>query len=97
MRNLVAASLALVFSAGLALAQDPEKKEGTVNMVDVERGKMLVALPFNDGIKIVEYDLKDIKFLDEKVNPSGGLKNDVFVIEQPPGVPVNISFTKDGE
>jgi hypothetical protein len=98
MRNLVAASLALVLAAGLALAQ--EKQEGTVKMVDVERGRMLVAVPFNGGIKIIEYDLgKDVKFVDEKGKPlKGGLKNDIFKSpNNRPAVPVSISFTKDGD
>lgn len=99
MRTLIAASLALVLSAGLALAQSPPKVEGTVKMVDPQRGKMLVALPFDGGIKIVEYDLgKDVKFLDEKGNPlKNGLKNDIFKSpNNRPAIPISLSFGKDG-
>ena len=99
MRNLLAASLALVFCAGLALAQDAEKLAATVKMVDPERGTMLVAVSFKDGIKIVEYELgKGVKFLDEKGKPiKGGLGADVFKSSNNrPAVPVSITFNKDG-
>jgi hypothetical protein len=97
MRKLIAAALALVLSAGLALAQ--EKQEATVKMVDPQRGKMLVAVLQDGGIRILEYDLgKDVKFLDEKGKPlKGGLKNQIF--QSPnnrPAVPVSITFNKDG-
>lgn len=99
MRKLFAASLALLFSAGLVVAQDPQKQDATIKMVDPQRGKMLVAVLKDGGIRILEYDLgKDVKFLDEKGKPlKGGLKNDIFSSpNNRPAVPVSISFDKDG-
>lgn len=103
MRNLLTAALALVFSAGVAFAQDADKLAGTVKLVDLDKGKMLVALATNEGgiagIKIVEYDLgKDVKFLDEKGKPlKGGLANPAFKSpNNRPAVPVSITFNKDG-
>jgi hypothetical protein len=99
MRNLYSAGLALLFVAGIALAQDSDKLKATVKMVDAERGKMLVAISADGGIRIKEFDLgKDVKFLDEKGKPlKGGLKSDKFKSDNNrPAVPISISFNKDG-
>lgn len=98
-RKLMTAALGLLLAVTFALAQDANKQEATVKLVDPDRGKMLVAIVKDGGIKIVEYDLgKDVKFLDEKGKPlKGGLKSDAFKSSNNrPAVPVTLTMNKDG-
>jgi hypothetical protein len=99
MRNLFSAALVLVLYVGFALAQDADKLNCTVKLVDVDKGKMLVTIVKDGGIRVVEYDLgKEVKFVDQKGKPlKGGLAADAFKsATNRPATPVTITFNKDG-
>jgi len=96
-RSVIGAAIVLLFGAGALMAQDASKY--TVKLVDPDKGKMLVTIYKDGGIKVVEFDIgKDTKFLDQNGKPlKGGLKSDTFKSPNArPEVPIAMKFNNDG-